>query len=39
MGSKWQPEHIGLGGTMRATHAAVDLDVLGLLEARLGSAT
>jgi Ser/Thr protein kinase RdoA (MazF antagonist) len=39
MGSKWQPEHIGLGGTTRATHAAVDLDVLGLLEARLGSGT
>jgi hypothetical protein len=36
MGSKWQPEHVGLGGTERATIAAVDLDVLGLLEARLG---
>jgi hypothetical protein len=36
MGSKWQPEHIGLGGTTRATIAAVDLDVLGLLETRLG---
>jgi hypothetical protein len=39
MGSKWQPEHIGLGGTTRATQAAVDLDVLGLLEARLGPGT
>jgi hypothetical protein len=36
MGSKWQPEHIGLGGTARATVAAVDLDCLGLLESRLG---
>jgi hypothetical protein len=39
MGSKWQPVHIGLGGTTRATTAAVDLDVLGLLETRLGSVT
>lgn len=36
MGSKWQPEHIGLGGTERATIAAVDLDCLGLLTERLG---
>lgn len=35
MGSKWQPEHVGLGGTARATVAAVDLDVLGLLRQRL----
>ncbi len=39
MGSKWQPERIGLAGTTRATVAAVDLDVLGLLETRLGSVT
>jgi thiamine kinase-like enzyme len=37
MGSKWQPEHVGLGGTTRATIAATDLDVLGLLETRLGT--
>ena len=35
MGSKWQPEHIGLGGTERATIAAVDLDCVGLLAHRL----
>lgn len=35
MGSKWQPEHVGLGGTARATVAAVDLDALGLLQQRL----
>ena len=35
MGSKWQPEHIGLGGTERSTIAAVDLDCLGLLTERL----
>ena len=35
MGSRWQPEHIGLGGTTRATIAAVDLDCVGLLESRL----
>ncbi|MDZ4826807.1 MAG: phosphotransferase [Actinomycetota bacterium] len=35
MGSKWQPEHVGLGGTARATVAAVDLDALGLLHERL----
>ena len=39
MGSKWQPERIGLGGTTRATLAAVDLDALGLLETRLGRVT
>jgi hypothetical protein len=36
MGSKWQPEHIGLGGTERSTIAAVDLDCVGLLAERLG---
>jgi len=36
MGSKWQPEHIGLGGTERSTIAAVDLDCVGLLHAKLG---
>ncbi|HTK17762.1 MAG TPA: phosphotransferase [Acidimicrobiia bacterium] len=36
MGSKWQPEHIGLGGTERATIAALDLDSVGLLRQRLG---
>ena len=32
MGSKWQPVHIGLGGTERATIAACDLDCVDLLE-------
>jgi Ser/Thr protein kinase RdoA (MazF antagonist) len=36
MGSKWQPEHIGLGGTERSTIAAIDLDCAGLIEERLG---
>ncbi len=35
MGSKWQPEHIGLGGTERATLAALDLDCAGLIADRL----
>jgi hypothetical protein len=35
MGSLWQPEHIGLGGTERSTIAAVDLDCAGLLAERL----
>ena len=35
MGSKWQPEHIGLGGTERGTIAALDLDCVGLLADRL----
>jgi hypothetical protein len=35
MGSKWQPEHVGLGGTERATIAALDLDCVGLLEEKL----
>ena len=32
MGSKWQPLHIGLGGTRRATAACEQLDCVGLLE-------
>ena len=36
MGSKWQPEHIGLGGTERGTIAALDLDCVGLIADRLG---
>ncbi|MGH8977735.1 MAG: phosphotransferase family protein, partial [Acidimicrobiia bacterium] len=36
MGSKWQPEHIGLAGTTRATIAATDLGLLELLETKLG---
>ena len=35
MGSRWQPEHIGLGGTERSTIAAIDLDCAGLLTERL----
>jgi Phosphotransferase enzyme family len=35
MGSLWQPEHIGLGGTERSTIAAVDLDCVGLLAEHL----
>jgi Phosphotransferase enzyme family len=34
MGSKWQPESVGLGGTERATIAALDLDVVGLMSER-----
>ena len=37
MGSKWQPVHIGLGGTERATTAACEhLDCVELLERLLG---
>ncbi len=36
MGSRWQPEHVGLGGTERATIAATDLDCVGLIGERLG---
>jgi hypothetical protein len=36
MGSKWQPLHVGLGGTKRATQAIEDLDTIGLLEKQLG---
>jgi Phosphotransferase enzyme family len=35
MGSKWQPEHIGLGGTERGTIAALDLDSVGLIAEKL----
>jgi len=35
MGSKWQPEHVGLGGTERSTIAALDLDCTGLLAQKL----
>jgi hypothetical protein len=31
MGAKWQPLHVGLGGTMRATAACEHLDCIGLL--------
>jgi aminoglycoside phosphotransferase (APT) family kinase protein len=31
MGSRWQPEHIGMGGSERGTIAALDLDCLGLM--------
>ena len=34
MGSNWQPEHIGLGGTERGTIAALDLDSVGLIADR-----
>jgi hypothetical protein len=36
MGAKWQPLHIGLGGTVRATEACEHLDCVGLLEHMLG---
>ncbi len=35
MGSKWQPEHIGLGGTERGTIAVLDLDAAGLIAEKL----
>lgn len=35
MGSKWQPEHVGLGGTERGTIAALDLDCVGLMTEKL----
>ena len=35
MGSRWQPEHVGLGGTERSTIAALDLDCVGLIGDRL----
>jgi hypothetical protein len=35
MGSKWQPEHIGLGGTERGTVAALDVDSIGLIAEKL----
>ncbi len=36
MGSKWQPLHIGLGGTQRATTACEQLGCVDLLERMLG---
>ena len=36
MGSRWQPEQVGLGGTERATLAALDHDCAGLM-AELGT--
>jgi aminoglycoside phosphotransferase (APT) family kinase protein len=36
MGAKWQPLHIGLGGTLRATAACEHLDCTSLLEHLLG---
>ncbi len=36
MGSKWQPLHIGLGGTKRATAACTELGCVELLEHLLG---
>jgi hypothetical protein len=36
MGSLWQPEHVGLGGTERATASVEELDCLGFLRDRLG---
>ena len=36
MGSKWQPLHIGLGGTTRATAACEQLGCVDLLERLLG---
>ena len=38
MGSKWQPAEVGRKATKRTTQAIIDLDVLGLLGARLGTA-
>jgi len=35
MGSKWQPLHIGLGGTRRATAACEQLDCVGLVTSLL----
>jgi aminoglycoside phosphotransferase (APT) family kinase protein len=37
MGSLWQPEHVGLGGTERATASIDELDCLGFLRSRLGT--
>ncbi len=36
MGSKWQPVEVGRRATERTTQALIDLDVLDLLEERLG---
>jgi hypothetical protein len=35
MGAKWQPLHIGLGGTERATAACEHLGCVDLLSSRL----
>lgn len=37
MGSRWQPAEVARRATVRATDAIIDLDVLGLLDERLGS--
>ncbi len=37
MGSKWQPLHIGLGGTRRATEACAHLETVDLIEELLGT--
>lgn len=37
MGSKWQPLHIGLGGTKRATEACAHLETIELVEELLGA--
>jgi aminoglycoside phosphotransferase (APT) family kinase protein len=36
MGAKWQPLHVGLGGTVRATAACEHLDCVGLVADLLG---
>ena len=36
MGSRWQPAEVARQATVRATEAIIDLDVLGLLDDRLG---
>jgi aminoglycoside phosphotransferase (APT) family kinase protein len=36
MGSKWQPAEVGYRATVRTTQAIIDLDVLDLLDERLG---
>ena len=37
MGSKWQPAEVGYRATERTTQAIIDLDVLGLLDEKLGA--
>jgi aminoglycoside phosphotransferase (APT) family kinase protein len=37
MGSKWQPLHVGLGGTQRATEACTQLESVDLLEEMLSA--
>jgi hypothetical protein len=36
MGSKWQPIHIGMAATRRATAACAHLDSIGIVEERIG---